>query len=138
MTSAGIDPARLALRTEALSRDQHLAVVGSADVVLDPFPYNGNTATIEALWMGVPVVTLAGQRFIGRMGAAILGRVGLDDLVTPDVERYIAAAVAVAGDRARRRALRGSLRDRIRASAMFDAAAYARHLETEFLRLAHS
>jgi protein O-GlcNAc transferase len=136
LAAAGVDPARLRLQSDALQRDQHLAVVGSTDVVLDPFPYNGNTATIEALWMGVPVVTLAGSRFVGRMGSAILTRVGLEDLVAADVGQYVAIAAALADDRARRIALRSSLRDRIRASALFDAAAYARHLETELLRLA--
>jgi protein O-GlcNAc transferase len=69
------------------------------------------------------------------MGAAILSRVGLEDLVATDAERYIASAVALAGDRPRRVALRGSLRDRVRASVLFDAASYTRHLETELLRL---
>jgi protein O-GlcNAc transferase len=135
IASSGIDLARVRLQTESLSRDRHLEIVGSTDIVLDPFPYNGNTATIEALWMGVPVVTLAGNRFVGRMGAAILNRVGLGDLVAADVERYIDIAAALAGDRARRVELRASLRDRIRASTLFDSASYARHLEAELLHL---
>jgi predicted O-linked N-acetylglucosamine transferase (SPINDLY family) len=135
LAAARIDPARLRLHSGALHRDQHLVIVGSTDIVLDPFPYNGNTATIEALWMGVPVVTLAGSRFIGRMGLAILNRVGLGDLVAADVDEYVAAAATLAGDRARRIALRSSLRDGIRASVLFDAIGYARHLEAELMHL---
>ena len=75
----------------------HLGHYRQVDIALDPFPYNGGTTSYEALWMGVPVVTLAGHRFIGCMGGAILGRVGLEDLVAADVGQYVATAVELAG-----------------------------------------
>jgi protein O-GlcNAc transferase len=132
----GVDPARLRLVADAMSREDHLAAVGSTDIVLDPFPYNGNTSTIEALWMGVPVVALRGARFIGRMGAAILERVGLDDLAADSPSGYADAAVTLAADAARRRDLRTTLRDRLRASTLFDPAGQARAIETALIDLA--
>ena len=68
------------------------------DIALDPFPHNAGTTTIEALWQGVPVVTLAGRPTVGRFGASILHAVGLDDWVTGDVDAYVARAVAAASD----------------------------------------
>jgi len=102
---------------------------GTIDIALDPFPHNAGTTTIEALWQGVPVLTLAGRPTVGRFGAAILHATGLDDWVTGDVDAYVARAVAVAADLDALAALRGELRARMQASPLLDAADLARAVE---------
>ena len=74
------------------------AAYGTIDIALDPFPHNAGTTTIEALWQGVPVVSLAGRPTVGRFGAMILHAIGLDDWVVGDVDRYVARAVDAASD----------------------------------------
>ncbi|MSP49961.1 MAG: tetratricopeptide repeat protein [Alphaproteobacteria bacterium] len=132
----GIPPDRLRLSAGSLPRAGHLRSVGAVDIALDPFPYNGNTATIEALWMGVPVVALRGARFLGRMSASILERIGRGDCVAGDAETYVDLARTLALDAGRRQHLRRSLREDIRRSALFDAAAYAAAMEDAFFRVA--
>lgn len=110
----------------------HLAAYGGADVALDPFPYNGTTTTLEALWMGVPVVTLMGHRHAGRVGASLLHRIGAAELVAKSVEDYVDNAVALAADGARLVAYRTTLRGWLSASPLLDAAAFARALEASY------
>ena len=98
----------------------HLALYHRVDIALDPFPYNGTTTTCEALWMGVPVVTLRGDRHAGRVGASLLTQIGLTDLIANSVEEYVEIAVALAGDPARLNDLRHSLRPRMAASPLCD------------------
>src|SRR5205807_8143365 len=98
----------------------HVSAYHRVDIALDPFPYNGTTTTCEALWMGVPVVTLRGDRHAGRVGASLLTQIGLTDLITSSVEDYVEAAVALAGDPTRLAALRQSLRPHMMASPMCD------------------
>jgi predicted O-linked N-acetylglucosamine transferase (SPINDLY family) len=130
---------RLGDRVEFLGGDvgraEQLALWNRVDIALDPFPFNGSTTSFEALWMGVPVVTLAGDRFVGRVGASLLAQVGLDDLVADDVDGYVAAAAALAVDRARLVDLRAGLRDRVRGSPLCDPEAYARAVEAAYLDL---
>ncbi len=110
----------------------HLAIYHQVDIALDPFPYNGATTTCEALWMGVPVVTLRGNRHAGRVGASLLSQVGLTDLIADSVEEYVEIAVALAGDRGRLDDLRRSLRRRVAASPLCDGGAFARKIEAAF------
>ena len=91
----GIDPARLEL-VHTSPQPRTWAAYGEIDIALDPFPHNAGTTTIEALWQGVPVVTLAGRPTVGRFGAAIMHAVGLDDWVTSNAELYVARAIAAA------------------------------------------
>lgn len=85
--------------------------------------------------MGVPVVTLLGKRFVGRVGSAMLARVGLDDLIGSDEAAYVEAAVALAQNPERRAWLRTGLRPRLLASPLLDAPAYARTVETAYRRM---
>src|SRR5581483_737624 len=98
----------------------------------DPFPHNAGTTTIEALWQGVPVVSLAGRPTVGRFGAAILHAVGLDDWITGDTDAYVARAVAAAADPVALSRLRATLRSRFAASPLRDAAGLARELEAAY------
>jgi predicted O-linked N-acetylglucosamine transferase (SPINDLY family) len=132
LIAAGIAPERVTLEPGIPNWTAHMARYDAVDVALDPFPYNGTTTTCEALWMGVPVITLAGDRHAGRVGASLLTRVGLDDLITRDVDDYVAKAAALAADAARRAALRASLRARFIASPLGDARAFARDVEAAY------
>ncbi|MBM3546514.1 MAG: tetratricopeptide repeat protein [Alphaproteobacteria bacterium] len=124
----GIAPDRIELRAGRLPRMAQLALLNEIDIALDPFPFNGCTTTFEALWMGVPVVTLAGRRFLGRMSANFLRHLGLGDLVAADSDEYVARAVALAGDVDFRGRLRRELRDRLLASPLCDSEGHARAL----------
>ena len=111
------------------------AAYGSIDIALDPFPHNAGTTTIEALWQGVPVVTLAGRPSVGRFGASILHAVGLDDWVAHDTDAYVARAVAAAADVLALAHMRSGLRARFEASPLRDAAGLARCMEAVYRRL---
>jgi predicted SAM-dependent methyltransferase len=113
----------------------HLARYHQVDIALDTFPYNGTTTTCEALWMGVPVISLAGKAHAARSGASILSHVGLPDLVAATPEEYLAKALALAGDAERRRELRAGLRARMESSPLIDAAGFTRRLEAAYLEM---
>lgn len=110
----------------------HLAAYGEVDVALDPFPYNGGMTTLDALWMGVPVISLAGDRFVGRMGASVLSAAGLPDLIAQSAEEYVDRAVRLADDGERLAALRAGLRDQLARSPLCDGARFARSLEAAY------
>ncbi|MBM3548555.1 MAG: hypothetical protein FJX54_16525 [Alphaproteobacteria bacterium] len=126
---AGIAADRLHLVTAYAGRQDHLARVGSLDIALDPFPFNGGITTFEALWMGVPVVTLEGKRFAARGCASHLAQVGLDHLIASDEQSYVEIAVGLAQSPEALGELRASLRQRVRSSRLCDAPAYVRALE---------
>ncbi len=109
---------------------------GEIDIALDPFPHNAGTTTIEALWLGVPVVSLADRPPVGRFGASILGSLGMSDWVASDVAAYVDRAVAAAADIAGLVRLRSGLRERFRASALGgDPADLAREIESVYRSL---
>jgi predicted O-linked N-acetylglucosamine transferase (SPINDLY family) len=128
----GVGPERLVLRGWTAHRVDHLSTYNEIDIALDTYPYNGTTTTCEALWMGVPVVTLAGDVHMSRVGASLLTAAGLHDLVATDEEEYIGLAIALAGDTARRQALRITMRGRLATSALLDHAAFVDRLEAGF------
>ena len=99
------------------------------DIALDPFPYNGGTTSVEALYMGVPVLVRAGDRYVAHMGESILHNAGLPDWIASDEADYAALAAAKAADLEALAALRAGLRGRMLASPLFDAPRFARNLE---------
>jgi predicted O-linked N-acetylglucosamine transferase (SPINDLY family) len=113
----------------AVSRTEYLAAHADVDLILDTFPYPGGTTTCEALWMGVPTVTLAGDSLLARQGASILTSAGLADFVALSEADYIANAVTLAADVTRLARLRSGLRQQILTSPLFDAPRFARNFE---------
>jgi len=105
------------------------------DISLDPFPYNGHTSTLDSLWMGVPVITLAGRTAVGRGGVSILSNLGLPELIAQAPDQYVEIAVQWAEDRTRLAQLRAGLRERMRSSALMDGPRYAADVEAAFRRM---
>jgi predicted O-linked N-acetylglucosamine transferase (SPINDLY family) len=133
----GVDPDRIEMVGRIESRRGHLELYGRVDIGLDPFPYNGTTTTCEALWMGVPVVVLAGDRHAGRVGTSLLSQIELRELIAKDPEEYISIAIALGQDPARCSSLRASLRDRLNRSKLYDATGFARRMETAYRHMWH-
>lgn len=130
----GIESDRVTLHGGTFSHRSHLDAHRHVDVVLDTFPYHGTTTTCEALWMGVPVLTLVGDRHVSRVGASLLGQVGLKDLAVESEEAMVAVATTLDTEvgRARLRRLRCELRTTMSRSPLCDAKATARQLERCF------
>ncbi len=124
----GIDPQRLTLETY-VPRANYLEAYNQIDIALDPFPYTGGTTTVEALWMGVPVLTLAGKQFLARQGVGLLMNAGLPEWVASDQDDYLYRAIAHASDMQRLASLRAGLRQQVLASPIFDASRFARYFE---------
>jgi protein O-GlcNAc transferase len=124
----GIGADRLTLEKPA-PRLELLAAYNRIDIALDPFPYNGCTTTAEALWMGVPVVTLKGKRSVARAAEGILTVAGLPELVAQDRDAYVAAVKALAHDRKRLGELRSGLRARVEQSPICDCPRFTQALE---------
>jgi predicted O-linked N-acetylglucosamine transferase (SPINDLY family) len=99
------------------------------DIALDTFPYNGGTTTTEAIWQGVPVVTLWGDRWVARTSASILRAGGLGELVRRDVDDYVAYAIELSQQRAMLAELRATMRERLARSPVCDTPGFARHME---------
>lgn len=131
LAARGVARERVAFVGTLPTRD-YLQVYGRVDVGLDPFPYGGGTTTCDALWMGVPVVTLRGKTAVGRGGTSILSNVGLGELVAADVEGYVGIAVGLARDVGRLAELRAGMRERMRASALMDVAGYVADVEAAY------
>jgi len=127
----GIEPARLILEGFS-SRTDYLKAYDGIDVALDPFPFTGGTTSVEGLWMGVPFVTLHGDRMIGHQGEQILQNVNLAGWIAADHDDYVAKAVAKATDLNALATLRKGLRAQLVASPLCDAPQFARHLEQAF------
>jgi predicted O-linked N-acetylglucosamine transferase (SPINDLY family) len=111
------------------SRADYLRAYGRVDIALDPFPFTGATTTVEALWMGVPVLTMSGDRMVQRQGTSLLALAGLPDWIAAAEDEYVARAAAFARDRPRLTTLRAGLRARLLASPICDASAFAKEFQ---------
>jgi predicted O-linked N-acetylglucosamine transferase (SPINDLY family) len=132
---AGVDTDRLQAIAWIGDGGQHHALYGEIDVALDPLPYGGVITTCEALSLGVPVVTRAGDRLLGRYGATLLPAVELEDLVAESDDAYVDKAVALAQDRARLATLRATLGERFLRSRICNAESYARSIEAAYRQM---
>jgi len=127
----GIGAERLILEGESGFRE-YLESHNRVDIALDPYPYNGGTTTAQALWMGVPVLVLQGDRYVAHMGESILHAVDMPEWIAADEDDYISKAVAFARDIPVLAAVRAGLRDRLLASPICNAPRFARNLEAAF------
>jgi len=135
LAAAGIDAGRVELHGR-MSRTDYLKAHAEVDVVLDTFPYPGGTTTCEALWMGVPTVTLTGTTLLSRQGESLLRAAGKPEWIARGKDDYAMKAVALAGDAEALGAARLSLRESVRNSALFDAPRFARELSNAFVSMA--
>lgn len=115
-------------------RSELLAAYGQVDIGLDPFPYGGGITSLEALWMGVPVVTLQGNRYASNVTPSLMRRLALDSFVADSRSRYVEIATEWAQQRARLAEIRNGLRERLETSPICDAPAFTLQLETAFRR----
>jgi protein O-GlcNAc transferase len=130
----GVAPERLVFRGPSGLADM-MQAYGDIDIALDPTPYNGGTTTLQALWMGVPVVTMAGGNFVGRMGASFMTALGQPDWVAADEQAYVETATRLARECLDRRSGRLALRERMAASPLCDIEAYVGHMQGLFRRM---
>jgi len=135
--SLGVDPARIHL-APAGPRGQFISAYQQIDISLDPFPYGGGVTSMDALWMGVPLITLQGDRALSRAGACVLSHVGLTELIARDADRYIEIATGLAMDLDRLSDLRRSLRQRVNISVLMNPATLTRSLERAYVQATES
>jgi predicted O-linked N-acetylglucosamine transferase (SPINDLY family) len=110
-------------------RKEYLELYHRLDIVLDTFPYNGHTTSLDALWMGVPVVSLCGEQPVSRAGLSQLSNLGLPELVAFTEDQYVEIATGLAKDIPRLKELRETLRPRMEKSVLMDAPHFARQIE---------
>ena len=134
----GISPGRVELLGLIREVNAHLALYNRIDIALDTFPYNGTTNTCEALWMGVPVITLRGNRHAARVGASLLNAAGLPRFIAETEDELIEIAQQVRQDQGLLPCVRQEMRAWMSASPLLDGAAFTRKLEALYLEVSHS
>jgi protein O-GlcNAc transferase len=120
---------------EKCPRDQYLKKYNEIDLGLDPFPYNGHTTSLDAIWMGVPTVTLIGQTIVGRAGWSLLSNINLPELAARNEDEYVRIATDWSANLPRLAAIRAGLRDRMVASPLGNAAHFARNMESAYRQM---
>lgn len=126
----GIPEDRLEMRGRIASN--HMLYFNDVDIGLDPFPYNGTTTSCETLWMGVPIITLTGERHASRVTASLLHQVGLGDLAADSTEDYVRIATELANDLERLKDIKTTLRETMRVSPLCDGTAHTEEVERAF------
>ena len=129
--AGGVSGARLSF-IGYLARAEYFATYQQIDIALDPFPFGGGATSCDALWMGVPVVTLVGDRALSRGSLTLLANLGLEEFAAHSEDAYVHTAAALAGDLPRLETLRTSLRPRMQASPITDGPRFTRHLEAAY------
>jgi predicted O-linked N-acetylglucosamine transferase (SPINDLY family) len=130
----GVDLARVEFRGPTGLTDM-MAEYADVDIALDPVPYNGGTTSLQAMWMGVPVVTQRGHNFVSRMGASFMTAAGLPEWVAEDDAGYVRVAVQMAQDRQALLALKRGLRKRLQARPAWNVVQHTRHLEQAWVQM---
>jgi predicted O-linked N-acetylglucosamine transferase (SPINDLY family) len=120
---------------ERRSRVNQFVLYNKIDIALDPFPCNGGTTSMDTLWMGVPLVTLAGKHFVSRMGVTILTNAGLPELIAKDTDEYVEIAVNLAKDHAHLKKLRHGLRDKFADSPAMNQQIFAENMEAAYRKM---
>jgi len=134
-TERGIEEGRLDFFGHTRKIFEHLGHYHSVDIALDSFPYHGTTTTCEAMWMGCPVVTLAGKTHVSRVGVSLLSAVGLQEFITNTQEAYIEKTVALAAQIDRLQELRSGMRERLRQSVLMNEKRFVQGFETALMEM---
>jgi predicted O-linked N-acetylglucosamine transferase (SPINDLY family)/uncharacterized protein HemY len=138
LKSFGVASERVILAPHAENVVSHLEMYSNIDISLDTYPYNGTTTTFESLWMGVPVVTLKGDRHAARVGTSILSRLDRNEWIGESVEDFIEKAVRLAGDLEKLDATRIKMRKQLSASSLCDGANFVAEIERQYLKAVHN
>ena len=134
----GVLVSQLRIQGDDASHVEHMNRYNSIDIALDPFPYNGTTTTLDALWMGVPVITLEGASHVGRVGVSQMSNLGLQELIARNQNEYVDLAVSLANDLPRIAALRAGMRQRMLASPLMNVARFTSNLERAYESMSHA
>ena len=137
LTALGVDLRRVEFRGP-VGLDLMMSEYADIDIALDPVPYNGGTTSLQAMWMGVPVLALRGQHFVSRMGASFMSAAGLPEWVAEDETAYVAMAQQVASERTKLLQLKRSLRQRLLSNKAWDVQAHTRAIEDALMGMANS
>jgi len=129
---AGLDLGRVDLKGRVPGDTANLAAFSRADIALDPTPFCGGLSSADALWMGVPLITLAGRSLVGRIGASMLARSGLSDLIAESADAYVAIAARLAADPVGLAALRAGMRARLDQSPVANGRILASEVEQAY------
>lgn len=123
------------MRIGKFNRQAYLEAFNGIDINLDCFPYNGQTTSCDGFWMGVPMVALAGNSYVSRMGLSLLTNLDLAELVGNSPEEYVSIATALAVNHARIAELRSSMRERIKSSPVMDGNSLAGNIEAAYAEI---
>jgi predicted O-linked N-acetylglucosamine transferase (SPINDLY family) len=126
----GVSPERIVFAPFVTAAEHHLARLRSADLFLDTFPYNAHSTAMDALWAGLPVLTVRGESFASRVAASLLNAAGLPELIVESLDAYESLALALAHDPATLATLKEKLQESRDSCALFDTARFTRNLET--------